>query len=209
MKLTPEFKKAISELSTEEKDKLIFRLIKKDPDLANRIYFELIDTNTVEDRRLIVENELFKYIHKEAGRFHSPGYVLMDARYISGKISDHVKITKDKYGEPYLNLLMLTQTLKENKENLNRTTYGSSYTLNIYIVARVYKILAQIQALHEDLHIEFNELLENLGELIPEFPFLMKVAIQNQLDVNWLIEAEIPNDIVARQKELRANGMLK
>ena len=37
MKLTPEFKKAISELPNEEKDKLIFRLIKKDPDLANRI----------------------------------------------------------------------------------------------------------------------------------------------------------------------------
>ena len=37
----------------------------------------------------------------------------------------------------------------------------------------------------------------------------MKVAIQNQLDVNWLITDEIPNDIVARQKELRANGLLK
>ena len=209
MKLTPEFKKAISELSDVEKDKLIFRLIKKDPDLANRIYFELIDTDSVEDKRLIVENEIIKYILLQAKRYYSPGYVLMETRFASGKISEHVKITKDKYGEPYLNLLMLIKTLKENQQNLKNTTFGACYTLNIYIVARVYKILTQIQALHEDLHLEFRELLENLGELFGQFPFLMKVAIQNQLNVNWLFSGEIPNDIVTIQKELRANGFLK
>jgi len=209
MKLTPEFKKAISELPNEEKDKLIFRLIKKDPDLANRIYFELIDTDSVEEKRLIIENELVKYIKLQAKRYYSPGYVLMETRFASGKISDHVKITKDKYGEPYLNLLMLIQTLKENQQNLKLSTYGACYTLNIYIVARVYKILTQIQSLHQDFHLEFRESLEKLGELIADFPYLMKVAINNQLDVNWLFSGEIPKDIIARQKELRTNGFLK
>jgi hypothetical protein len=209
MKLTPEFKKAISELPNEEKDKLIFRLIKKDPDLANRIYFELIDTDSVEEKRLIIENELVKYIKLQAKRYYSPGYVLMETRFASGKISDHVKITKDKYGEPYLNLLMLIQTLKENQQNLKLSTYGACYTLNIYIVARVYKILTQIQSLHQDFHLEFRESLEKLGELIVDFPYLMKVAINNQLDVNWLFSGEIPKDIIARQKELRTNGFLK
>lgn len=209
MKLTPEFKNAISDLPSNEKDKLIFRLLKKDIDLANRIYFELIDTDSAEDKRKIIEKEIVQYINKQSKRFHSAGYVLMETRFLSGKISEHVKITKDKYGEPYLNLLMLIQTLKENQQNLKISTYGACYTLNIYIVARVYKILAQILALHQDLHLEFNELLENLGELIAESPFLMKVAIQNQLDVNWLTKGEIPSDIVKIQKELRANGFLK
>ena len=209
MKLTPEFKKAISELPNEEKDKLIFRLIKKDPDLANRIYFELIDTDSVEEKRLIIEDELVKYIKLQAKRYYSPGYVLMETRFASGKISDHVKITKDKYGEPYLNLLMLIQTLGENQHNLKLSTYGACYTLNIYIVARVYKILTQIQALHQDFYLEFRGSLEKLGELIADFPYLMKVAIHNQLDVNWLFSGEIPKDIIARQKELRANGFLK
>ena len=209
MKLTPEFKKAISELPNEEKDKLIFRLIKKDPDLANRIYFELIDTDSVEEKRLIIENELAKYIKLQAKRYYSPGYVLMETRFASGKISDHVKITKDKYGEPYLNLLMLILTLRENKQNLKLSTYGACYTLNIYVVARVYRILTQIQVLHQDFHLEFRESLEKLGELIADFPYLMKVAIHNQLDVNWLFRGEIPKDIAARQKELRANGFLK
>jgi hypothetical protein len=209
MKLTAEFKKAISELPSTEKDKLIFRLIRKDLDLANRIYFELVDTDSVEEKREDIEGELLKYISKQAKRFHSPGYVLMETRFVSGKISDHVKITKDKFGEPYLNLLMLIHTLKENQQYLKLSTYGSCYTLNIYVVARVYKILGQIQGLHEDLHIEFNELLEKLGELFADIPSLMKVSIQNGLDVNWLINAKIPSNIILIQKELRANGFLK
>ena len=34
-----EFKKAIQELSSTEKDKLIFRLLKRDLDLVNRLHF--------------------------------------------------------------------------------------------------------------------------------------------------------------------------
>ena len=46
-----EFKKAIQELPNTEKDKLIFRLLKRDLDLANRLHFELVDTETVEEKR--------------------------------------------------------------------------------------------------------------------------------------------------------------
>ena len=42
-----EFKTAIHNLSDVEKDKLILRLLRKDLDLANRLYFELVDTETV------------------------------------------------------------------------------------------------------------------------------------------------------------------
>jgi len=209
MKFSPEFKAAISDLASDEKDKLILRLLKKDEALANRIYFELLDTNTVEDRRLIIENELIKQINTQANRFYSPGYLLVDTRYSSGKITEHVKITKDKYGEPYLNLILLINTLKKNELNLNKSTFGKSYTFNIYVVVRVYKILTQIQALHEDLHVEFKELMYELGYLFGGFPFLMKVSINNQMDPNWLLSGEIPSDIVEQQKQLRAMGFLK
>ncbi|WP_282454602.1 hypothetical protein [Flavobacterium pygoscelis] len=39
-----EFKKALQELPSAEKDKLIFRLLKIGLDLTNRLYFELVDT---------------------------------------------------------------------------------------------------------------------------------------------------------------------
>ena len=209
MKFSQEFKAAISDLPSAEKDKLIFRLLKKDENLANRIYFELLDINTVEDRRMMIEAEMLKFINTHANRFYSQGYLLVDTRYESGKISQHVKITKDKFGEPYLNLILLINTLKKNEFNLNASTFGKSYTFNIYVVARVYKILMQIQLQPQDLHLEFRDLLNELGSLFGKFPFLMKVSINNQLDPNWLLSGEIPEDIVNLQKELRAMGFLK
>lgn len=209
MKFTPEFKQAISDLPDAEKDKLIFRLLKKDVNLANRIYFELIDINTVEDRRLMIEAEMLKFINSHANKFYSPGYLLVDTRYSSGKITEHVKITKDKYGEPYLNLLLLINTLSKNESNLIASTFQKSYTFNVYVVARVYKILTQIRLLPQDLHMEFRDLLNELGSLFGKFPFLMKVSINNQLDVNCLLSGEIPEDIATIQKELREMGFLR
>ena len=56
-----EFKTAIHNLSDLEKDKLILRLLRKDLDLANRLYFELVDTETVEQKR----EQLAKIISKK------------------------------------------------------------------------------------------------------------------------------------------------
>ena len=94
-----EFKKAIQELPSNEKDKLIFRLLKRDLDLANRLHFELVDTETVEEKRIAFETEILKKINYFSERFYSVGYLLQDTRFLSGEITNHVKITKDKFGE--------------------------------------------------------------------------------------------------------------
>ena len=51
MILPKELKEAITHLSSTEKDKLIFRLLKKDLALANRLLFELVSSETVEEKR--------------------------------------------------------------------------------------------------------------------------------------------------------------
>jgi len=66
-----------------------------------------------------------------------------------------------------------------------------------------------IQKQHEDLHLEFNDDLATLGKLIGNNHHLMKTAILNGLDVNWLIEFNIPNNIADIYKTLRENGLLK
>lgn len=53
-----------------------------------------------------------------------------------------------------------------------------------------------IQKQHEDLHLEFKEDMEAIGEYMGKNPNLMKAAIYNGLDVNWLIQYEIPENIV-------------
>lgn len=204
---TKEFKQAIQELPSAEKDKLIIRLLKRDLDLANRLYFELVDGETVEDKRAAFEIDMLKKIKNFSERFYSVGYLLQDTRFLSGEITNHVKITKDKFGEISLNIKMLIHLLKINNERIQ--SQPKSYTLCIYVIARAFKILLLIKAIDEDYFIDFKEDLTLLGELIGQNPMLMRTAINNGLDVNWLLSGEIPEDIVAIHKEIRANGFLK
>ena len=204
-----ELKKAIEELPSIEKDKLIFRLLKKDLDLANRLHFELVSTETVEERRGKFEELMIKQINQVSGRFYSVGYLLQDIRYVSGDINEHVKITKDKIGEISLNIKMLNQLLKLNNARIQEAAIHKSSTMCIYIIARAFKILLLIKAIDEDYFIEFKEDLKSLGLLIGNNPKLMKTAINNGLDMNWLILGEIPENILKIHKDLRLNGYLK
>ena len=204
-----EFKKAIQELPNSEKDKLIFRLLKRDLDLANRLYFELVDVETVEDKRAAFEIEMLRKINYFSDRYYSVGYLLQDTRFLSGDITNHVKITKDKFGEISLNLKMLNHLLTINNKRIETVTYSKAYTLCIYVIARAFKILLLIKAMDEDYFLDFKENLSTLGKLIYDNPFLMHTAIDNDLDVNWLILGEIPENIVTIHKEIRANGFLK
>ena len=207
--ISKELKKAIQELPSAEKDKLIFRLLRKDADLEKRLHFELVDIETVEDKREAFEKSMLKKIKQLSERFYSVGYLLQDIRYISGDISHHVKITKDKFGEISLNIKMLIELLRLNNDRIQNEPYSKSYTICIYIIARAFKILLLIDAIDDDYLIEFKEDLSVLGQLIGQSDSLMKTAINNGLDVNWLISGEIPNDIVAIHKEIKQNGFLK
>lgn len=204
-----EFKKAIQELPSTEKDKLLFRLLKRDLDLANRLYFELVDTETVEDKRNTFEKIMIRKINQFTERFYSVGYLLQDTRYISGDINEHVKITKDKFGEISLNIKMLNHLLLLNNEKIKNQSYAKAYTMCVYVIARTYKILVLIKAIDEDYFLDFKDDLVTLGELITNNSLLMKTAINNKLDINWLINGEIPDNILAFHKNLRQQGFLK
>jgi hypothetical protein len=99
--------------------------------------------------------------------------------------------------------------LKLNNENIASETYGHAYKLLVYIISKVFKIFMLIQKQHEDLHIDFKEDIVLIGKLIGKNHYLMKTAIYNNLDVNWLIQFKIPNNIVEIYKNLRENGFLK
>jgi hypothetical protein len=209
MTFDPEFRKALEMLSDKEKDKLILRLLKNDLQLANRLRFELVDTDSVQDKREQVIDRIIKRIQLATERYYSAGYLLMDIREISGEINAHVSITKDKVGEISLNCLMLHSMLELNNEHIASETRDNSYTLCIYIVARVFKILMLIQKQHEDLHIEFRGDIEVIGKFIGDNHNLMKTAIHNGLDVNWLIHFNIPENITEIHNKLRKSGLLR
>lgn len=205
----PEFKKALQLLPEAEKDKLILRLLKHDLNLANQLLFKLVSTESVQDKREKLKSRIITRVQLATKRYYSAGILLMDVREISGEINEHVSITKDKEGEISLNCLMLRQLLELNNERIGAETYDKTYTLCIYIVARIFKILMLIQKQHEDLHLEFSEDVETIGNLMGKNHHLMKTAIHNGLDVNWLIQFDIPKNIAHVYKRLREDGLLK
>lgn len=209
MKFTKEFKEAIVTMPSSEKDKLLLRLLKKDPKLANRLSFELLSEDSVEEKRKEVKAHIASKVSEMHNTFYSIGYLLMDLRFLSGDINEHVSITKDKLGEVTLNIWMLTAFLEKNTHFIENPPKGNSYKLSIYIIARAFKILTLIVKLHPDLFLEFREELSQLGKQIGSSPTLMHVAIHNGLDVNWLIKGEIPDDIIQIHREIRQQGFLK
>lgn len=204
-----EFKIALQNLSIAEKDKLIFRLIKKDLKLAKKLHFELVDTETVDEKRAQVSEKITTHIEKIPNFARNLKQILSYMRSISGFITEHVYTTKDKYGEIALNIQMLNEIIEYNRELLTANRLNDGYKLYIYIIARTFKILLLIKVINEDYWMEYSEALSNLGQNIGSVHPLMKIAINNQLNVNWLIDFEIPMDILSFHKDLRANGFLK
>ncbi len=211
MSYPKEFKEALSYLPSKEKDKLILRLLKKDVVLESRLFFELVNTNTVEEQREKLKDNLVYQIRRNAEKGHySIGYLNWDVRELSGLISEHVSITKDKYGEAHLNLIMINEVLKINKNFiLNSRPPAKRRKFCVAVIARAFKILLIINKLDTDFLMEFEENLKTFGKLIVENTYLMKEATKNGLDINWLINTEIPENIIAIHKEIRVNGFLK
>ncbi len=209
MKFSKEFKEAVLHLSENEKDKLLIRLLKKDENLVNRLYFELIDDQTVDDHRLKMESRVVVRAEEITRFAKSLNHLKMLTRYLSGEISEHVRITKDKFGEVSLNLLMLNTLLKHSQKLYKKSTQIQARKFSLYVIVRTYRTLLLIDKMHEDLHMEFEDDLHQLGNLIGDEPTLMHFAMQNGLDVNWLIKNEIPEDIAQYHKDLKAQGFLK
>jgi len=193
-------------LPSKEKDKLIFRLLKKDVILANRLLFELVSSESVEEKREKVKQQLNNLIERASVHFLSPGYLLADVRGMSGIINEHVAVTKDKIGEIRLNLFILNEVLSRNNKAIYLAGYERSYTFYVATVAKIFKILLLLKKLHEDYLIDFEDDLKKLGVLVGNNPLLMKTATYNGLDVNWLIELNIPNDLEYIYKDLKNRG---
>ena len=205
-----EFKEALSHLSSTEKDKLILRLLKKDLALANQLLFELVNTNTVDEQRDLTKKSILSQAKRTKEQFYSIGYLNMDVRYLSGEINEHVKTTKDKFGEAQLNLVMLNEILYQNKTNILSCKFTvKTRKFCTAVISRTFKILILISKLDHDYLIEFEEDLKKLGQHISENKYLIDTAIKNGLDINWLFTTDIPEDIFKIHKKIRELGFLK
>ncbi len=193
-KLSNELKEAIALLPSKEKDKLLFRLIPKDPILVEQLNFRLLeDDETVESKRRKLHNRITELLDDAQETFYSPGYLLLDLRSISGLITRHVKVTRDKYGEVELNFHMLNTTFQLMNQQLRAFTFPKKRTFAEYVAKRGLKLIKLLQKMHEDYQLDFQDDMRQLGQYIGNDHECMKMAIRSGLNVNWLIRAEIPD----------------
>lgn len=208
MEYSKEFKAALSAFSGTEKDKLIFRLLKKDKLLSKKLYFELIDPETTDDKRNAMEEIVEEKILLASKYIGNAKYFLTIIRKISAEVTEHVKITTDKFGDVSLNLLMIDKILDYNSD-LSKQRFDNVYKLYIYIINKIFKSLILIRKLDEDYWMEFDDLLRSLQQKISENHYLQKLCINNGLDLNWLESDSIPENIEQTMKEIKSQGFLR
>lgn len=206
---TPEFKAALAMLPSKEKDKLLWRLIKRDELLARRLEYELLAPYDAVDKR----NELAALIQDKTisivGRRETLAAILSQFRSLSGDISRHVYITKDKVGEIQLNFILLQQAMQlmGNRSYLFGGRATQKYI--IYMLNKLYRTTMLVNKLHTDYHIELEDDAQKLGKIMQANPDLMKYVTHHKFNINWLIDFDIPEDLDAHFKAVQQQGLLR
>lgn len=208
MEYSKEFKAALSAFSGSDKDKLIFRLLRKDKLLSKKLYFELIDPETTDDKRNTMEEHVKEQVLLASKYVGNAQYFLSAVRKISAEITEHTKVTTDKFGEVSLNIFLVNKIL-ENNSDLSRQRFDNVYKLYIYIINKIFKSLTLVKKLDEDYWIEINEYLNDTLDKILENHYLQKLCINNGLDFNWFECDRIPDNIDQIMKDIKSQGFLR
>jgi hypothetical protein len=208
MEYSKEFKTALSQLSSVEKDRLIFRLLKKDKILSKKLYFELIDEETTDQKRDQMEDLLKEKVEYASKYMSNQKYFVVLIRKISAEITEHVKVTSDKFGDVSLNLFLINQVLEFNPQ-LSRQRFNEIYKLYLYIINKVVKALSLTKKLDEDYWMEIDEYLSELYTKITGNIYLEKLFINNGIDLGWLNTENIPEQFDAIIKDIKNQGFLK
>jgi hypothetical protein len=172
---------AILNMPDKDKDKLLLKLIAKNDLLVEQMRFQLLeDESDLKYKR----QEIKDYITKVALMYHdTPGWMMMAMRDLNGRISLHVKITKDKYGEVDLTIHLL-KAFYDHQPDLLETFNRRSETLSEYVAKKMETLMKKIQKLNSEYYIEFydnvNFLLQKMHTTCPA-PW----ARQLQLPKSW------------------------
>ena len=157
--LSPDLKRAITYLADKEKDKLLLKLIGKDPLLTEKLEYELVENkSTLTQRRQLILDLIDRMTRISQD---SAGWMMMDMRTISGYITRHVKVTKDTYGEIELTIHMLNGFYSHHADLLQRL--GSrTEKCAIYVAKRTDAILKKLNKLDPDYYLEFDKPMNTL-----------------------------------------------
>jgi hypothetical protein len=127
----------------------------------------LEDEVDAEQQRDALTEQVTTYFSSEGfgGWNYTPGLVMMELRNFSGAITRHVKITKDKYGEVRLLLLLVNLPFRHQRALLDKKAKRAD-KFAVYVVKKAQTALKKLEKLNEDYYIEFEQdVNEMLGHL--------------------------------------------
>ncbi len=162
-KIEAELKKAIVELTIIEKDKLLLKLIAKDSLLTDQLQFQLIENSaSTQWRRDEIETTIK---NEKISMYYDFGDILNSLRNQYKVIQWHSKVTKDKYGEVHLLLLLLKNTLEKN---LIRFKHNYPYNKGIcnFVVQKTKIILRLTHKLDAEYWLDFEDSINFILETI-------------------------------------------
>lgn len=181
-KISPELAVAIRHMSVDRKDKLLLRLAAKDKILIAQLEFELIEGKATVEERVAALKLSIKKTLEEARNYHfTPGILMMNLRSLNARITEHVKITKDKLGEVTLTLYLLAEAFRLFSPALQHTFWHNPANFSEYVVRRLQLILKKTEKLHEDYYIEFKDELQNLLDFIYSYNPTARLAKEAQI----------------------------
>jgi hypothetical protein len=207
MKISAELKRALSELTDREKDKLVIRLIRKDTVLHQKLQFELVGNTTVEEERQLLETRIIQRLSSPRITSNFNAW-MKEIRTLSGAINLHLKVTSDKIGEVSLSITLVTQLLEHNRKAIQLISANNEVKLAKYVTGKLFKIAVLISNLHEDLRNEFNAELTELHEVLLEFNYLLNHMKAANCDIDWFDQCYFPEDCNERVSKARKRGMI-
>jgi hypothetical protein len=185
-KLSAELKKAIENLTPLEKDKLLFRLISFKPDLIKKLTFELLeDKETLDTRTTKIQQDIDLYLQSLA-RYFTPGNLLMAIRGANALITEHVKVTKDKMGEVFLTIHLLSEAFRLWRKELDQFPEGRCITFREYVVKRSAVLMEKAQKLDPMFQQDITTLMNELLHQIYDFPPTQREAEIAKLDKTYV-----------------------
>lgn len=186
-KISDELKAAILHMPDKEKDKLLIRLIGKDPMLIKKLHHQLLEDEVdMEAKRdELIQGATSVFSREDFHHWtHTPGLVMMVLRDFSGAISRHVKITKDKYGEVQLLVLLVNLPFRKQSNILYENQHRADKFAE-YVCKKAQTALKKLQKMDRDFYLEFDkDVNEMLGHL-KAYPPTSRLMSTYNLPASW------------------------
>lgn len=175
----PELKEAVLALSQKEKDKLLVRLIGKDKMLLKQLHYELLEDQADLEERIVNLKEALMHLYHWRGTSikNLPLYTHYKElnsllRSGSGMISEHERITKDRYSVVECRLMLIQEAFQRYPNLFAPSAVATAIKLHKYTKGRVKNIVTLYEKLHEDLQFDLRD----------EFEDVLDFAAQHALD---------------------------